>query len=243
MKLSTTQPGLLVSVRNAEEARAALAGGADVIDVKEPNNGALGAAPADVVSTIVRVVDGRAMVTAALGELLEHSHADHPNNGVPIPQGLSLFKLGLAGCANEIDWQTRWKTIISKFAGGSRSTPPQPVAVVYADWRAARAPDPSNVLKAGVDVGCPALLVDTWDKSSGALFNHWQPKDLRRFIEEVRKHKLIVVLAGSLTGKNLQLAASLKPDFVAVRGAACDGGRRGAVTEERVQKLKATLNS
>ena len=33
---------LLVSVRSAEEAEIALAGGADVIDVKEPRRGALG---------------------------------------------------------------------------------------------------------------------------------------------------------------------------------------------------------
>jgi uncharacterized protein (UPF0264 family) len=36
--------GLLVSVRDAAEAADALAGGADLIDVKEPNAGSLGAA-------------------------------------------------------------------------------------------------------------------------------------------------------------------------------------------------------
>jgi hypothetical protein len=243
VKLSPKQPGLLVSVRNAEEAIAALAGGADVIDVKEPNNGALGAASVDVVSAIVRVVEGRAMVTAALGELVDLSIADRSVEGGVIPDGVSLFKLGLAGCAQEIDWPSRWKTIISKFAGGSHSTSAQPVAVVYADWRAARAPDPGDVLKIGVDIGCPALLIDTWDKSAGALFDHWQVEDLRHYINDVRKHKLIVVLAGSLIGNYYQLAASIKPDFVAVRGAACDRGRSGAVSKERVQMLKAVLNS
>ena len=35
-------PGLLVSVRSAAEAATALAGGADLIDVKEPSRGPLG---------------------------------------------------------------------------------------------------------------------------------------------------------------------------------------------------------
>jgi len=35
-------PGLLVSVRSADEVDDALAGGADLIDVKEPSRGALG---------------------------------------------------------------------------------------------------------------------------------------------------------------------------------------------------------
>ena len=34
--------GLLVSVRSAEEAEIALAGGANLIDIKEPSRGALG---------------------------------------------------------------------------------------------------------------------------------------------------------------------------------------------------------
>ena len=37
-------PQLLVSVRSAEEARAALEGGAALIDVKEPSRGSLGSA-------------------------------------------------------------------------------------------------------------------------------------------------------------------------------------------------------
>lgn len=36
--------GLLVSVRDAREARLALAGGVDLIDIKEPSRGALGGA-------------------------------------------------------------------------------------------------------------------------------------------------------------------------------------------------------
>ena len=50
LKLTNEAPGLLVSVRSAAEALAALAGGADVIDVKEPNQGSLGAADDDTIS-------------------------------------------------------------------------------------------------------------------------------------------------------------------------------------------------
>src|SRR5690606_38342384 len=43
---------LLVSVRNRAEALAALAGGADLIDVKEPWRGSLGAAPPHVMEEV-----------------------------------------------------------------------------------------------------------------------------------------------------------------------------------------------
>ena len=51
LKLSNETPGLLVSVRSAAEALSALAGGADVIDVKEPNRGSLGAADDETISS------------------------------------------------------------------------------------------------------------------------------------------------------------------------------------------------
>ena len=60
---------LLVSVRSAAEAEAALRGGADVIDVKEPGRGPLGRADDAVIADVVRLVAGRRPVSAALGEL------------------------------------------------------------------------------------------------------------------------------------------------------------------------------
>ena len=60
---------LLVSVRSAAEAEAALTGGASVIDVKEPTRGALGRADDGAIADVVAAVAGRAPVSAALGEL------------------------------------------------------------------------------------------------------------------------------------------------------------------------------
>src|SRR3712207_4897772 len=60
---------LLVSVRSAEEAEAALAGGADLIDVKEPRGGSLGRAEDWVLAGVLRRVSGRRPVSAAMGGL------------------------------------------------------------------------------------------------------------------------------------------------------------------------------
>src|SRR5690242_18461623 len=60
---------LLVSVRSAAEAQAALTGGASLIDVKEPARGSLGRADAATLTDVLRMVAGRRPVSAALGEL------------------------------------------------------------------------------------------------------------------------------------------------------------------------------
>ena len=57
--------GLLVSVRNGEEAAQALAGGAAVVDVKEPARGALGRADFGRLAEVVEAVGGRVPLSAS----------------------------------------------------------------------------------------------------------------------------------------------------------------------------------
>jgi (5-formylfuran-3-yl)methyl phosphate synthase len=240
LKLSNETPGLLVSVRSAAEALSALAGGVDVIDVKEPNRGSLGAADDNTISAIVRVVNGRAPVSAALGELIDLIELPNGDPAWTLVDGVSLFKIGLAGSAALDDWQTRWRHVVDRLASTSNSNP-QAVAVVYADWRAAQSPSPRDVLHAAAQCRSPALLIDTWDKSSGTLFDHWPAGELQAFLSKVRSHEISVVLAGSLSAQNVTAAARLAPDLVAVRTAACEGGRTGTVSEIRVRELKKSI--
>jgi uncharacterized protein (UPF0264 family) len=243
LKLSNETPGLLVSVRSAAEALAALSGGADVIDVKEPNLGSLGAADDDTISAVVRAVNGRAPVSAALGELVDLIALSDGTNAQTLVDGVSLFKIGLAGCRALDDWPDRWQHAIDSLVSTSSTGSAQTVAVVYADWHAAQSPSPHEVLSAAIQRRCPVLLIDTWDKSAGTLFDHWPAGELECYITEVRSHNLSVVLAGSLTGPNITLASRLVPDLVAVRTAACEGGRTGRVSERKVRELKNVIAS
>ena len=241
LKLSKETPELLVSVRSAAEALAALAGGADVIDTKEPNHGSLGPADDETISDVVRAVAGRAPVSAALGELVDLLGSQNGDLARTLVEGVSLFKMGLARCGSIGNWQTHWQRALDTLSSTSPNRNAQAVAVVYADWHAARSPSPHDVLTAAIQCRCPALLVDTWDKSSGTLFDHWPVDDLQGFITEVRSHKISVVLAGSLVGQDIAAAARLAPDLVAVRTAACEGGRTGTVSEKRVRELKNAI--
>jgi len=234
-------PGLLVSVRNAAEAAVALEGGADIIDVKEPNRGSLGAADAATIAEVVQSVNGRAPVTAALGELVELVSLQKGNDWTRLPTGVSLFKIGLAGCALSGDWRSRWRRAIHSVASTASESEAQPVAVVYADWQAAGAPQPGEVLAAASELECAALLIDTWNKSNGSLFDLWGRECLAGFLAEVRWQNLAVVLAGSLSREDISAAVSLRPNLIAVRGAACEGGRTGTVAAHCVRELKVAI--
>src|SRR4051812_19122876 len=100
-----SRPRLLVSVRDAYEAREAMAGGADWIDLKEPRRGPLGAVDAETARQVVAEVAGCAVVSAAAGELAAWSHS--PARELATLTGVSHLKLGLAGCREDA-WQSRW---------------------------------------------------------------------------------------------------------------------------------------
>src|SRR3990172_3975966 len=104
-----SQPGLLVSVRNADEARIALEGGADVIDVKEPSRGSLGAADAEVVAAVVRAIGGSVPISVAAGELIDHRQSGATSSVSAF--GVAYIKLGLAGCAVVSDWPEWWREV------------------------------------------------------------------------------------------------------------------------------------
>src|SRR5262245_37010581 len=111
---------LLVSVRSVDEARVALDAGVDVIDVKEPLAGALGAASCRVIEDVVRLVDGRCMTSVACGELLDSAgdilrqmHEGAMHSEPRRRQFVDYVKLGLAGCGSLAEWAAMWNRLFA----------------------------------------------------------------------------------------------------------------------------------
>ena len=229
--------GLLVSVRDTAEAMAALRGGAALIDVKEPLHGSLGAASPEVWRQVRDAVPPHVPCSAALGELAEitDEQVAHWCSGLA---GYQYAKLGLAGCGEMNEWQKRWQTILQELPLETR-----PVAVVYADWQSASAPSPEEILSAAIRHSCAALLIDTFDKSRGSISAHLSFEQIRHLLAAASAADLTTVLAGSLTPALARELLPLEPDFLAVRGAVCRGGRTGVVEESLVADLVQMLLS
>lgn len=233
-----THPRLLVSVRDAAEASVALNGGAQIIDVKEPSRGALGRAESATVASVVQAVAGSVPVSMALGELTELLAAGKAVDPAIIPVGVKYFKIGLANCGDVPNWQHAWRDVVDQLRARA-----EPVAVIYADWRIAGAPSPDEILSAGIALQCRTYLIDTWSKGSGNLFVHWEPDLLQQFCRRLRPLRLAVAVAGSLAGESLEAAARMRPDIIAVRGAACVAGRESRVSAAKVSAIREAIKS
>ena len=219
---------LLVSVRSAVEAQAAVAGGAAIVDVKEPSRGPLGQAQCSVWRAVRDVVPPSIPVSVALGELNEWFGADPPEVANGAWSGIGFRKLGLANAGP--DWCDRWRDLRLRL-GGSGCADPAWVAVVYVDWQSARAPDPDAVIRAAAELDeCRGVLFDTWDKSRRTYIDHtWKPR-----IAQIRDSGRLVALAGGVDIEAIARLAPLEPDIVAVRGAACAGRDRCAAIDPRL---------
>jgi (5-formylfuran-3-yl)methyl phosphate synthase len=204
----------LGSVRNAGEAETALAAGADIIDLKDPGNGTLGALDRDTIKACVKYVAGRTPVSVTVGDLPMQGEAVCDAVRETASLGADYVKLGLfpgedvRGCLGLLAEQARAVPLI---------------LVVFAD----ALPD-FDAVAVAARIGAHGVMLDTMGKASGALFEHFSHDALAGFIAAARAERLTVGLAGSLRAAHVPDLIRLDPDLIGFRGALCRGGTREA---------------
>jgi len=238
-------PDLLVSVRNLAEARAAVDGGCDRLDVKEPLRGPLGMADLEVIAEIAAFsqetqIGDRVPCSVALGEVEEFRQASSP---FVLPRGITDIKLGPAETRTRDGWENGWRLVLDRLEATQLETTRR-VAVAYADWREAAAPPPEEILSAAIRLGADAFLIDTCRKKAGGLRDIMSRQELTRLAATAHEAGLTFALAGSLRLPDIAGLIDIGPDVIAVRGAACHGESRSAdVSSESVRRLKAEIRA
>lgn len=230
---------LLISVTSAIEAQAAYQGGADIIDIKNPAEGALGAASVKALHDIQAALPPASSLSAALGE----------SNSAPgvlalaaygaVTFGVRYVKIGLLTPV-----PTEAITLLQQVQAALHLSNPECalIAVGYADaaeigalpWKLL-----PEVARAAHINGC---MVDTALKDGRRLFDHCAEATLAHWLAECRTVGLLGALAGSLSSADLPALRRLRPDVVGFRGAACWGDRvNGQVQADLVAALRAGL--
>ncbi len=241
---------LLVSVRSPEEANAALRGGADILDVKEPRRGSLGMADIEVIAAIARqLADSnhdqtpRATfipLSVALGEVHDWRDA---RSIPPLPESVTFAKLGLSHLAPHNNWSDEWLRVRHSFEE-RRTARLNWVAVAYADADAATSPPIDDVLTAAIDTNCSGLLIDTFTKTGLTLTDCCDLTSLAQLAERCHSAGLFLALAGRLTRESLPTLSRIPADVFAIRSAACEAAtRQGRVTEPAVADFRMAMRT
>lgn len=236
-------PKLLVSVRDVREAVAALRGGCDVVDVKEPSRGPLGMADAGMIQAIARCVTAwnlehgtEVPLSVALGDPADWAH--HPRLQLP---PVDYLKLGTAGL-DPGGWAEHWQRAMMQ-AESCCAGSPRRIVAAYADFTRARGPACELIIESANDLRCAGFLIDTYGKAGGSLANEIPIAKLYDLQDRARRRGLKFAVAGSLHPDRLDDLRGLSPDFIGVRGAVCVEGRDSSVSSERVAHFRDRIAS
>lgn len=226
---------LLVSVRDLDEALSALRGGAQIIDVKNPDEGSLGAHHPTVIHRISKAVSGKAEVSATLGDLPNlPGTASLAALGAAV-SGAGYVKVGLFGVKTAGEAEALLRAVCRAVEDYGVKV----IAAGYADYRQAGCVNPLELPQAAHNAGAHGVMIDIKAKSPPRkLFEYLGDDELRKYVEEAHSLNLIVALAGSLDVEDVVRVHRLGADVMGVRRGACRGGdrTRGRIDEGAVAK-------
>lgn len=232
---------LLVSIRSASEALAALDGGADIVDAKDPEAGALGAVSLRMFGDINAAVDRRTTVTAAIGDAADESTVECQARAFAAA-GASMVKIGFAGIADAARVRRLIEAAVRGVAAADNGHASAVVAVAYADARTVSSASPVAIVEAAARAGARGVLLDTACKSGPGVCELMTAPQLAEWVRRVHRASLFAAIAGKLTPDHLPIVCDCGAEIAGVRGAACDGGRSGVVTSERVRSLRGRMS-
>ncbi|HKB11735.1 MAG TPA: (5-formylfuran-3-yl)methyl phosphate synthase [Vicinamibacterales bacterium] len=225
---------LLVSVRSAIEAAAAVDGGADIVDAKDPDRGALGAVSLEVFSEIRAAIGDRRLLSAAIGDAADESAIEGTACRFA-RAGAAFVKVGFAGVTNPRRVAALASAASRGIASGC-SGRGQLVLVAYVDETMSIAP--ADLVDIAAAAGAGGVLVDTAKKDDCGLLSLIGLDALSAWVTHAHARGLLAAVAGKLTFEDLSTVQGTGADIAGIRGAACDGGRNGQVSAERVRQLR-----
>lgn len=228
LQLPARRPALLASVADPEEAETALALGAEVLDLKDPRAGALGAWPSERLEAAVARFGGRVILSATTGDLPMDPASLRDAAERVAASGVDVVKIGLFANEGRAEVLAALRPLTVR---GVRL-----VAVLLAD----RDPD-LRELAPFAEAGFAGVMLDTADKRRGGLRAHLDDARLARFVGDVHGLGLLCGLAGSLRVADIAPLAQLGPDYLGFRGALCGGERTDCLDPEAFGRVHTAL--
>ena len=219
---------MLASVASATEADLALAWCADIVDLKDPAQGAVGALPPGVVADIVLARRGARAFSAVTGDLPMQPERIVAAAEAMAATGVDYVKIGLFP-------DTKTPACIRALAPLATRT--VLIGVMFADLQ----PDLS-LLGEMAQAGFRGAMLDTARKGEGRLLTHMDLPALAQFTDQCRAHGLLSGLAGSLEAPDVPRLLLADADYLGFRGALCDRhDRKAGLDREAFALIRALI--
>ncbi len=221
---------LLISVKNIDEALIALEAGADIVDFKDPNLGALGALDLAISTKIIAALNGQTIISATVGE-------DHANlNALVLAMqmrakiGVDIIKIGVSTLFDEANFFAEMRCLSN---AGTKI-----VAVFFADERV-----DLTLLPMLNQAGFYGAMLDTKNKHKN-LTQVQTKNDLQNFTQNCHQHRLQSGLAGSLQPQHIDVLVEYNSTYIGFRGGVCNNFvRESDLSRDKVVEVKKLLHA
>jgi uncharacterized protein (UPF0264 family) len=234
---------LLVSVVNKTEAVDSIKGGADILDVKNPKEGSLGANFPRVIREVKEVMPKNLELSATIGDLPNlPGTASLAALGAAV-SGVDYVKVGLFGVKTSEEATTLMTEVVravKEYDSGLKT-----IASGYADFRYVGCVSPMELPTVAHKAGADGVLVDVKIKNGkDNLFSFLTGEQLGDFVTQAHNYNLLAALAGSLDKQDIQRVHSLGADIIGVRGAVCSKKDRlaGKLESEKVAEFAEEIS-
>ncbi|MGB7815706.1 MAG: (5-formylfuran-3-yl)methyl phosphate synthase [Methylotenera sp.] len=205
---------LLISVRNVEEALLALDAGVDIIDLKDPNVGALGALDLVTTKQIVQAINGCGLISATAGE--QHASLSGLIEDINLRAQLGVDMIKIA--VSVLFYEPNFIAELSRLTREGVKI----VAVFFADEALNL-----NLFATLQNAGFFGAMLDTKNKQHHLL--EMQTKNtLQIFTQLCKKHHLISGFAGSLKPQYIGDLVKFNPTYIGFRGGVCENSMRNS---------------
>jgi uncharacterized protein (UPF0264 family) len=234
---------LLVSVVNKTEAVDSIKGGADILDVKNPKEGSLGANFPRVIREVKEVMPKNLELSATIGDLPNlPGTASLAALGAAV-SGVDYVKVGLFGVKTSEEATTLMTEVVR--AVKEYDSDLKTIASGYADFRYVGCVSPMELPTVAHKAGADGVLVDVKIKNGkDNLFSFLSDERLGDFVTQAHNYNLLAALAGSLDKQYIQRVHSLGADIIGVRGAVCSKKDRlaGKLESEKVAEFAEEIS-
>ncbi len=207
---------LLVSVKSADEAQIALNNGADLIDLKDPTIGALGALPVSTIHSIVKIIKhsmSNALTSATIGDLPMQADLLTESVKTLVKTDVDFIKIGFF---ETTDYQPCLDQLSRLTNQGAKL-----IAVLFAEYTY-----PDSLIRAIKQAGFIGVMLDTAQKNGKNLLHYCHHEAIEDFAQKAQINALSYGFAGSLQSQHVAQLLRFNPNFLGFRGGVCEHNQR-----------------
>ena len=202
---------ILTSIKSLYEISLVLKKGVDIIDFKDPSEGALGAISIKQIRFFLKSIPSNQLTSATIGNI-EDIKTIKKKVIMLSKTNIDFIKIGFFFDDKKIKSLINLKKLVKN---------KKIIAVLFADTK------PNlNLIRKIKKIKFDGILIDTKNKKNGNLRNYLSTDKIKTFIKVSKKENLSIGLAGSLNIKDIDPLIKLKPDYLGFRGALCMAKKR-----------------